>query len=328
MKLLVIRNQGDLTDYIFDSVSENQHIKVAVNKEIEEKGLKKAWQKALKYLAVHDFDVNLEHFFPKQYLNELQSYSKEFDKVLLFNIQNLKQIILYRKLLPKQELSVFLWNPAHTFCRNSFSKKDYIQSTIRKEIKVYTFDEKDAEEYGFNLIEQPFCKLNNSNETNYNADALFIGKDKGRSKDILQILNLLKDANLSYTCHILKDKHGKLIPELSDYYSDKYIDYKETLQLISQHRLYIEVLQKGQSGMTLRPLEALFQKRKLISTNKNLYSHHLFDSSRILIVEENTTADDVLAFINTPFSELKTKDIEQHEINHWLEQFLGKCDHV
>ena len=122
MKLLVIRNQGNLTDYIFDSVSENQHIKVAVHKEIEEKGLKKAWQKALKYLAVHDFDVNLEHFFPKQYLNELQSYSKEFDKVLLFNIQNLKQIILYRKLLPKQELSVFLWNPAH-FLQELFFKK-------------------------------------------------------------------------------------------------------------------------------------------------------------------------------------------------------------
>lgn len=46
------------------------------------------------------------------------------------------------------------------------------------------------------------------------------------------------------------------------------ISYQENLDNIRKSKCIVDVVQKGQIGLTLRPLESLFFKKKLLTNNK------------------------------------------------------------
>ncbi len=320
--MLIIRKNYFLSEWIFEGLNDDSLKKhdVITHKALSSKGLKHAWLKIKKMAAVNGIPLAAEHFFQKDYIEQAKQLASKHETVLLFDIQNLKDIKIFRKIFPDKNLIVFLWNPARQFCRNRFSKNSYIKSVNRLGITVATFDEEDAKEYGFTLMRQPYRMVESTDLADIRGlkDVFFIGADKNRAGTIAA-LKELTDGDLSFTIYLQKDKHSPINKQLINDYHDKGLSYEQTREQIVNHRAYLELLQKVQKGTTMRPIEALMHDRKLISSNTGLKNSELYHDTRILVLGPNTTREQLVDFVKSDFLPVARELKEKYDINFWLD---------
>ena len=74
--------------------------------------------------------------------------------------------------------------------------------------------------------------------------------------------------------------------------------YYEYLKQIENSRIICEVVQKGQSGLTVRALEALFFEKKLITNNESIIEFDFYDSNNIFIFRDTTSENDIKNFLS------------------------------
>jgi hypothetical protein len=66
------------------------------------------------------------------------------------------------------------------------------------------------------------------------------------------------------------------------------ISAEEAARRFGEHSAILDIHHPGQTGLTLRTIEALASGRKLITTNPAVRDHDFFDPSRILVIDRNT----------------------------------------
>ena len=85
----------------------------------------------------------------------------------------------------------------------------------------------------------------------------------------------------------------------------------------------LDVEGPGQTGLTMRTIEVLGAKRKLITTNKTVRHYDFFNEKNILIVDRQNPKID-LELINEPFIEIDPDIYEHYSIEAWIEDlFFG-----
>lgn len=171
---------------------------------------------------------------------------------------------------------------------------------------IYTFDNHDAKKYGWIFTNCLYSKNEIPNQQNDEYDLCFIGEDKGRADQLIAIYNYLT-ANELKCCFkvITTDPHKTSYGGL--YFLRKRIEYKEILEDISKSRVILEIVQDGQSGMTMRPYEAMFYNKKLLSNNSTLRSMEFYNDKFMMVFSEMD--DSVISF-------LKNKDqVDYHYEN-------------
>ena len=91
--------------------------------------------------------------------------------------------------------------------------------------------------------------------------------------------------------------------------------------MINRSNCILEILQKGQDGMTLRTLEALFMNKKLMTTNRKIKEYDFYDPANVYIIggDEQRT---VKEFIYTPQVYIQDDITNAYDITHWIKKFL------
>ena len=77
--------------------------------------------------------------------------------------------------------------------------------------------------------------------------------------------------------------------------------------MLSQSNCILDYNQEGQVGLTLRPMEALFLEKKLITNNKDIKNYDFYNPSNIFILGENNI-EDIKEFINKPYEKVEQKN--------------------
>lgn len=145
---------------------------------------------------------------------------------------------------------------------------------------IYTFDQKDAIEYGFTYAGfMYYSKHRFIPITNPKIDAYFVGGLKGnRTENIGNVYSYLTsqgvvcDFNLMYSTDIVKENL-----EGVNYYRG-WKSYDEIIQKINNSNCIIEILQEGQYGSTLRYFEAVCYNKKLLTNNPAIVDFPFYDS--------------------------------------------------
>ena len=247
------------------------------------------------------------------------------DSVLVFGIDTLKDIMMLDKEIVSVHKHVFMWNPISFKCPTLLSKIHFEHFMKAVRMKKYTFDPIDAVQYGFIQINQvyrlPDVLTCNSNSKLY-SDIFTAMKDKGRSQTICLVLHLCKEANLSTDFYIVKD--GKTVnrKELERFYAKEFLPYPDILQHVMRARCLLEILQEGQSGVTLRTMEALFLHKKLITNNPHIVDYDFYTPNNILVFDRSTTAQEISDFLDRPMTAVSQTIIDQHEIRNWIKTFM------
>lgn len=159
---------------------------------------------------------------------------------------------------------------------------EYVRKAIANE-KVYTFDDHDAKKYKYIKYNQytsgfSYIKSNNFNIT---SDIVFIGKDKGRSEIVNNIAKNL-DKYKTRISIIRENSRFKKFLIKTKIIQNNFYSYKEYLDILLSGYIILDIVQDGQSTETMRLIEALTAKRKVITNNKEVINHELYSPSNVL----------------------------------------------
>ncbi|MEE9328053.1 MAG: hypothetical protein V3U71_12275 [Cocleimonas sp.] len=208
------------------------------------------------------------------------------------------------------------------FMRNIVNKNTKIFPFIRSlQIAGYTFwsfDKHDCERYNFTYYHQFISEVLFKQETKKEIDFIFIGQDKGR-KDFLS--QLFKVANkLAYKTLI-----DIKTPNKNRGSTNQTISYIDYLKDQRKAKCIIDIVQSNQRGMTLRPLEALIYKQKLLSNNLYLKSSKIYHSANIFIIEDEHSidVDSLQNFMTTPMVEIDSNIIKKYRTKSILKQLIN-----
>jgi hypothetical protein len=231
--------------------------------------------------------------------------------IILFDILLSPNIIYYiskKNRKNNNRLIFWFWNPV---------REEYLKPLRENDWEIWTFDKSDAERYCLNYNTQFYFNSFQPSSNEIHNDVLFVGRDKGRGEYLQFLQQEFKKQGLISHFFISKDlkwyeKFFKL--------GNNYMPYQSVLDLIGASRAILDIVQDGQIGLTLRPLEALFLNRKLITNNQDIENYDFYDKQNIFILGKDDLAY-IATFINSPLKQISQEVRNYYDFSEWLKRF-------
>lgn len=230
----------------------------------------------------------------------------EFDKIILFdNASNKDSVAKYINNKIKKDISIYYyyWNPIFDACSPEYIKQ------IAPKFKLYTFDEKDVLEYNIEYNTTIYSKYIFLENKELEYDIYFVGKEKGRYKIIKELEDNFNTYDLKFYNYIITKENN--LPRVSA---------EDNLNNISKSKAILDILQEGQSGLTLRVLESIFLKKKLISNNQALVDYEFYNPNNMFIIGIDLF-EDLPTFLDSPYVEIPEDIVLYYDIEEWIKRF-------
>lgn len=205
------------------------------------------------------------------------------------------------KMKPSMRIIYWYWNPVNA--------KSLPQLTKNSKIECWSFDKYDCAKYNMKQNIQYYYDQTQDDlhKAEILYDVYFVGHDKGRSEKLHEIHEYIDAIGLNVKIDLVDD-------------SSPNVPYAEVQKRIRKCRAILEVLQDGQVGCTLRALEALFYRKKLITTNFNIVNEDFYNSDNIFIYGKDDL-NRLPQFISGVYNLESDKYREQHTIDAWISNF-------
>lgn len=190
-------------------------------------------------------------------------------------------------------------------------------SKIKGNCEKWSFDPNDCEKYGMKFNHQFYFKSLIQKKNVLLYDIYFCGSDVGRGEKLTLLYNDFCKCGLKVLFQIVHPEYEGIPPEIK---SPK-ISYQTMLDNVAKSRCLLEITRKGQTGPTLRLMEALFNKKKVITTNSNVIYEPFYNPQNIFIIGERPL-DELRDFVKSDYVDFTTTDIEKYDIKNWLNFFM------
>lgn len=152
-------------------------------------------------------------------------------------------------------------------------------------------------------------------------DLFFCGYDKNRIKKINDLQEKFKELSIDYKIIVVKTPHKRYWGKQSECLVDDTLNYKEIRKNIFQSRCLLEIVENGQKGITLRPMEAVFYKKKLITDNSSVKMYDFYCKENIFILGEDDI-NTLRGFIRSPYKDVPIEVVKKYTPEAWLDGFF------
>lgn len=210
-------------------------------------------------------------------------------------------------------LILYLLNPA-------FFSEDYKKISTRWEI--WSFMKEDALKYNFKYgatFYNPQLLAQNSiekdSQTSTDCDLLFVGTDKGRKDFLLNLKSQLEQNKVA--CDF------KIVDNFRSLFSRKYsreVSYKNLCQLNKRTSAILDVVQDGQTGLTLRIMEGLLFDKKIVTTNAAIRMDKDFKDNPNIYVITKDNIKELYTFLKKPMVEYPNNLKAKYSFTNWLKR--------
>lgn len=257
--------------------------------------------------------------------------SKQYDYIIIIRgeytpIYSLK---LLKKTFPCAKLILYMWD--------SLKNNKGIEKKWGHFDKVYTFDRLD---YLNNKDKIDFLPLfyyedylperQSGNEKEY--DVSFIGTGhEDRVKIVKEVKgkcesNGLKFFSYIYLPHKFVFLYNKVFNRdyakvrIKDIHFDK-LPFKTTYGIYVGSRCVMDVESSKQSGLTMRTIEMIGLRKKLITTNKDIVNYDFYNTNNIMVVDREEFIIDK-EFFDKPYVELSQDIYDKYSLTGWINNLL------
>lgn len=242
------------------------------------------------------FKLPLFYIFLGNWTKEI----KRYQKIIMFDNGFNDMVAKYVKSKNKNIKTVlWYWNPISEYSKQ-FLSSPYVD-------EFWTYNRTDALQYGINYNTQFYTKEVKLEDKKQKNDIVFLGSAKQRKHKIVEIEEVLKKNNLKTNFKIVENK--------SDY-----ISYDEYLKLIQDSKCVLDYNMYDLDALTLRPLEALFLKRKLITNNINIINYDFYNPKNIFILGKDDI-NYIKNFIDTEYEPVKEEIVDYYDYESWIKRF-------
>lgn len=264
----------------------------------------------------------INHYYNKIIKETLQ---KEYDYVFFIkgesisasNVRRLKQFH------PEANFIIYHWD--------SIANNSNAQNLLPYFDRVFSFDKIDCERLGLHFLPL-FYTPDYANIPYYDKeikyDMLFVGTTHcDRYKLVKRIEEqIIKMGGLCLTWFYFPSKilyykmkiqnsYLRQIPVHTFHF--KPMSKELLLQLYAGSRIIIDVQHPKQTGLTMRCIETLGAKRKLITTNYYITEYDFYNPDNILVVDRNLPYVPE-KFLNEPYRDTPKEIYESYSIKNWL----------
>lgn len=102
----------------------------------------------------------------------------------------------------------------------------------------------------------------------------------------------------------------------------KSLNYSDYLKVISKSRCIVDFVQEGQSGTTMRTLEAIFSTKKIVSNNEYLKDMDFFHPNNIFIVKGGSF-DGLKQFLESDYMPISSDILKTYTFDYWIKQITS-----
>lgn len=239
-------------------------------------------------------------------------------------------------LLPEMFDKIKEMNPAARFVMYQWdSEKNLPFSTKIHHCfnSIFSFDRNDCKtkkNYHFLPLfyTRNYEEIGKDKSKNFLYDCSYVGTAHPlKFKNINEISKAIKDLLprqfiYHYMPSILKFIYHRLtapeykIAKLSDFKMEK-IPAKENAEIFRKSKCILDSPQAGQTGLTIRTIECLGAKKKLITTNADVKNYDFYREENILVVE-NGNVERSSPFFSGEYRDLPTEIYEKYSLKNWL----------
>jgi len=193
--------------------------------------------------------------------------------------------------------------------------------------KVYSFDQLDCLNHDMvylpqfiSFTSQQFISLAPSNNTPHSKTCFYVGGyDNYRVRTLNEIDLTIKELNYTSDFYLVTKEDKEKYPACC---KNEFLSYKENLEKIKHCEILIEINRTGQTGLTLRALEALFFNKKLITTNNEIKKCDFYSPERIFIWGVDSL-DSLSGFMNRTLPPINVKLMKNYTADTMLERLIN-----
>lgn len=279
------------------------------------------WQKIVRYIEAKFGVIGSGCYLPVSTQQQLKAIQPT-DSVLIFDIDYHRDLLILKQHIPAcKKISLFLWNPVQNHDAPSKKALRNIQVLRTHFPHLYTFDPEDARQHQLQFLPQPYRSLETpATASPPDIDLYFIGSDKGRLQQLIEIKRQATQMGLRCHFHIAPSKRYQYTPEEELHLTRQHLSYAENIALARRSKCLVEVVQANQTGPTIRALEAAFLGKKLITNRQHAQEAPTYTAANVWITSSVTQAG-LQAFLSTTPEELPPQILAQHEIRSWVKNF-------
>jgi hypothetical protein len=244
---------------------------------------------------------------PLFYTKAFREVGKHEDCIIVFDSPLTIHAANYiKKKYPQLRVIYWFWN--HIYNPSFLSR-------LRADIEKWTYDPVDAEQYQLKLNTQFFFPelVAQTRPASKEYDCVFVGANKGRAKMIAECKRLLD--KLGFNNFFLVADPSKIKQ------NTHLLSYEEVLSLVLSSKCVVELLPEAQKGISLRPLEALYFDKKLITNCKSIKNQPLYNKASIFILGEDDERG-LGEFVREPASPMSRDVKDYYSFNEWLKRFV------
>lgn len=189
---------------------------------------------------------------------------------------------------------------------------------------IWSFDLADCAKYDFLSYKQFISECPGIKETPIQYDLTFVGRNKGREVILNRIAKIAREQNLTTLFDIRSDGKNKKSTTYKGNIS--YLDYLHTL---CSGYCIVDIVQENQSGLTMRPLEALIYQRKLLTNNASILDEDFYHPNNIFYINDMYELQDekLLAFLQIESSPIEINIVQNYTLKNLLHKILLSPNH-
>ena len=294
----------------------------------DERSIKSAYCKALLKVVPLLFTGQANRYY-KKILNEHRD--KSYDYILIVRCDMVSGSILkqMKKIFPKAKLCLYLWD--------SMNNVPGIKAKLRYFDLISSFDMRDCENNkSFKFRPLFYCdeyEGTTNQDLKIKYDLCFIGTiHSDRYKILKEIIKQADENDLSfyfypylqskfiYYFYKLTKKEFK-DTNINDFRYEK-LDSKIIADVIGCSRIVVDIQHPKQTGLTIRTIETFGMRKKMITTNMDIYKYDLYLPSNILVIDRNKPTFSIKSLLGG-YQMADAKIYEKYSIESWICGALG-----
>ena len=225
---------------------------------------------------------------------------KEGDVLIVHASNFSEQIIDYLNLnFANIRIIHWFWNPVSVLNKIEFKDNNS---------ELWSFDKNDCEKFDMKYNTTHYFRFPVDTTLVNKGDVIFIGYDKGR-RSFLEELQTIFNKKYIKTKFIILEKGDKNIP------------YYDVLRYILEFSVILDILQDGQQGNSLRPMESIFFRKKLVTNDRRIVDMDFYSSENIFVLGMDNI-DMLYSFIKQPYVEIDKSIVEKYDFDNWVNRFF------
>lgn len=259
----------------------------------------------------------------KKYHKHIQENKKDvnYDIVFTNSYLPIETIKGYKTTFPNAKIVLYL--------DDSVTNTKGVEKTFSYYDKIMTFDKRDSVQYGIGFRPLYFEEsYRNTGNHQILYDLCFIGTIHSDRLRVIEFYeDYCKNNGLKFYCFAFLQSRfmyyyywltkKEFRNKKASYFSYKPLPSSKVASVLLSSRVILDIQHPKQSGLTMRTIETLGARKKMITTNSDIVNYDLYDPHNIVVIDrEDPQVND--GFLTTPFVELSELLINKYSLSSWI----------